>query len=66
MRKPLLAVRTILRSYIKENSIAVKVKLADLKYNSDSTRLEPLGEYDKMREKKHAEAILFWRTECCF
>ena len=39
---------------IKENPIAVKVKLADLKHNSDLTRL-PAGERSKERNLKRVE-----------
>ena len=39
---------------IKENPIAVKVKLADLKHNSDLTRL-PEGERSKERNLKRVE-----------
>lgn len=42
---------------IKTNSIAKKVKLADLRHNSDSTRLGVLTEWDKAREEKYRSAI---------
>ena len=44
---------------IKENPIARAVKLADLRHNSDSTRLETLTQYDVAREEKYKRAIAF-------
>lgn len=44
-------------SKIKSNPIATKVKLADLRHNSDSTRLEKLTERDIQRENKYKKAI---------
>lgn len=44
---------------LKENPIARKVKLADLKHNSDVTRLDKLTEEDKKRNKKYKKAIEF-------
>ena len=42
---------------IKKNTIATKVKIADLKHNSDSTRVECADERMLERWKKYAEAI---------
>ena len=42
---------------IKENSIARKVKLADLKHNSDLTRLERITIKDLQRVEKYKNAI---------
>ena len=42
---------------LKENKIAKKVKLADLRHNSDKTRLEHLTPRDIMRNKKYEKAI---------
>ena len=42
---------------IKSNPLAVKVKLADLKHNSDETRLENIIEKDIARNKKYVKAI---------
>ena len=42
---------------IKTNPLAVKVKLADLKHNSDETRLENITEKDIARNKKYIKAI---------
>lgn len=42
---------------IKNNEIAKKVKLADLKHNSDLTRLDVINEYDLERVKKYQQAI---------
>ena len=42
---------------IKKNPIATKIKLADLKHNSDSTRVEVADERMLERWKKYAEAI---------
>ena len=43
---------------IKSSEIAVKVKLADLKHNSDSSRLSDITKTDEKRMKKYQEAIL--------
>ena len=48
---------------IKTNSIARAVKLADLRHNSDSTRLEVLTEFDLRREEKYKKAILLLESE---
>lgn len=42
---------------IKNNPIAKTVKLADLKHNSDLTRLDTVDEIDLKRVKKYEEAI---------
>lgn len=42
---------------IKQNSIAKKVKLADLKHNSDLTRLDVVDEKARSRVKKYENAI---------
>jgi (p)ppGpp synthase/HD superfamily hydrolase len=42
---------------IKKNPIAKAVKLADLRHNSDTSRLDIVTERDIAREAKYAEAI---------
>ena len=42
---------------IKENPIARAVKLADLRHNSDLTRLACITPYDRERAEKYAAAI---------
>ena len=42
---------------IKNNPIATKVKLADLKHNSDITRLEKVTKKDEERREKYRKAI---------
>ena len=44
---------------IKDNQIALEVKLADLKHNSDLTRLEPdeIDEWARARQEKYLKAI---------
>ncbi len=42
---------------IKENEIAKKVKLADLKHNSDLSRFDAISEYDLKRQAKYLKAI---------
>ncbi len=44
---------------IKSNPTAVKVKLADLKHNSDLTRLDNVDEYAIKRNEKYKKAIDF-------
>ena len=44
---------------IRENPIARKVKLADLRHNSDITRLNVIDERALQRVKKYREAINF-------
>lgn len=43
---------------IKSNPIAREVKLADLKHNSDLSRLDAPTEKDKMRVEKYRKAIV--------
>lgn len=38
---------------ISTNKIATKVKIADLKHNTDLSRLDYITEYDKLRNKKY-------------
>ena len=42
---------------LKGNEIASKVKKADLRHNSDNTRLDKLTEKDKKRNAKYEEAM---------
>ncbi|MGN1343410.1 MAG: GTP pyrophosphokinase, partial [Traorella sp.] len=42
---------------IKQNPIATKVKLADLKHNSDLSRLDEITEKDLKRLQKYQAAI---------
>lgn len=42
---------------IKDNPIAKRIKLADLKHNSDQTRKEEITEKDKIRKEKYKKAI---------
>lgn len=42
---------------LKDNALARKVKLADLRHNSDLTRLDVIDEKALMRVRKYAEAI---------
>ena len=42
---------------IKTNPIAKAVKLADLKHNSDMSRLDVITPYDEVRAKKYRKAI---------
>ena len=44
---------------IKKNSIAKKVKLADLRHNSDLTRLDVVDEKALKRKMKYEKAIKF-------
>jgi len=44
---------------VKKNPLARVVKLADLKYNSDLSRLSSITEKDKERLKKYKKAIDF-------
>ncbi len=41
---------------VKKNSVAKKVKLADLTHNSDPTRLDTVTEYDRIRNEKYKKA----------
>ena len=42
---------------IKGNTTAVKVKIADLKHNSDITRLDVVDEWAEKRNQKYAQAL---------
>ena len=42
---------------LRDNDLARKVKLADLRHNSDLTRLDVIDEKALMRVRKYAEAI---------
>lgn len=42
---------------LKDNPIAKKVKKADLRHNSDKTRLKDITEKDKIRNEKYHEAM---------
>lgn len=44
---------------IKKNTIATKVKLADLRHNSDLTRLDVIDEKALKRKEKYEKAIKF-------
>ena len=44
---------------IKNNELARTVKLADLRHNSDLSRLNVVNEEDRERQKKYLEAIQF-------
>ena len=44
---------------LSQNKTAVKVKLADLKHNSDLTRLDVIDEYALQRKEKYAKAIAY-------
>lgn len=44
---------------LSNNPIAYQVKLADLRHNSDSSRLEKLDERDKKRLEKYKKALLY-------
>lgn len=48
---------------LKKNPLAVKVKLADLKHNSDDERLKLLGERGLVLEKRYKKAIKFLKEE---
>ena len=48
---------------IKENSIARAVKLADLRHNSDLTRLDHVDEKAKERVEKYKAAIALLEDE---
>ena len=42
---------------IKNNKIAAEVKLADLRHNSDMSRLDTVTQKDIERQKKYLQAI---------
>lgn len=44
---------------IKTNSIATKVKIADLKHNSDESRLDIITEKDIIRNEKYQKALSY-------
>lgn len=44
-------------SHIKTNEVATKVKIADLKHNSDLTRLNKVTDVDRNRVKKYQRAL---------
>ena len=46
---------------IKNNKIATKVKLADLKHNSDISRLDFIDEYALRRNEKYKKASFYTR-----
>ena len=48
---------------IKKNPLAKRVKLADLKHNSDSSRLDVVDSYALEREKKYKKAIEYLLSE---
>mgnify|MGYP007069928911 CR=1 FL=1 len=48
---------------IRKNDLATKVKLADLKHNSDMTRLKKIKESDLKRNKKYSLAIKALETD---
>ena len=47
---------------ISRNPIATKVKIADLKHNSDITRLDVIDEYAVRRNEKYSEALRILTT----
>ncbi|MCM1084010.1 MAG: GTP pyrophosphokinase [Clostridium sp.] len=49
---------------LKENSLAVKVKLADLHHNSDMTRLNIITKQDMERKEKYEKAIEVLERAC--
>lgn len=48
---------------VKKNELARVVKLADLRHNSDLTRLPLITEKDLERNKKYSSAIRFLRAK---
>ncbi len=48
---------------IKSNTLACKVKLADLQHNSDRTRLDNITERDEIRYQKYQKAIEILRNK---
>ena len=44
---------------LSQNKTAVKVKIADLKHNSDLTRLDVIDEYAIKRSEKYKEALAY-------
>lgn len=49
--------------HIRENPVAVKVKLADLAHNSDLTRFDSMTDFDYRRNEKYRAAIALLRGE---
>ena len=49
---------------IKKNSVAATVKLADLKHNSDLTRLDHIDEKALIRADKYKKAIALLTNRC--
>lgn len=49
---------------IKENPLATKVKLADLRHNSDASRLDKMTQRDIERANKYKKAIQVLESEC--
>ncbi len=47
---------------IKNNEIARKIKIADIKHNSDETRLDMVTKEDIERRKKYKEALEYLET----
>lgn len=47
---------------IKKNSIAKKVKIADIEHNCDESRLDKVTEKDIARRKKYKEALDFLKN----
>ena len=50
-------------SRLQHNPVAVKVKLADLRHNSDLSRLDTVTEQDLARVEKYAAAIRLLEEE---
>ena len=48
---------------IKSNPLATKIKLADLKHNSDINRLDTIDDRVMVRLQKYNQAILFLETD---
>ena len=58
--------KTNYMDYIKElknNKIAKKVKIADIKHNSDETRLDKITLKDKIRREKYKKALKYLEGE---
>ena len=49
----------------KHNPIAKTVKLADLRHNSDLSRLEEVSAYDLERAEKYKKQSLCWKKYEC-
>ena len=48
---------------MRDNPVAVKVKLADLTHNSDRSRFDEMTEFDYRREEKYRAAMKILRGE---